>query len=144
MWRNDTQCKDMFMFPLKKLARKWIKLEQLERLRFENTTRRPIITPAMDLYQIPCHNKTKSNLQIPKICLNSNVRISQQPLYASHPLKLFDKMCEYEMDPASIMDGQTDSGRTTWSQYTPFQLRWSRGIRIYSAWSTKTLTCFIV
>ena len=45
-----------------------IKLEQLERLHSENTPGCPVITHTMDLYQIPCHNKTKSNLQIPKIC----------------------------------------------------------------------------
>ena len=46
------------------------KLEQLEWLRSKNTPRRPMITHTMDSYQIPCHNKTKSNLQIPKICQN--------------------------------------------------------------------------
>ena len=43
-------------------------LEQLERLRSENTPRCPMITHTMHSYQIPCHNKTKSKLQIPKIC----------------------------------------------------------------------------
>ena len=45
-----------------------IKLEQLERLRSENTPNRLMITHTMDSYQIPCHNKTKSKLQIPRIC----------------------------------------------------------------------------
>ena len=45
-----------------------LKLEQLECLLSENTPRRPMITHTMDSYQIPWHNKTKSKLQIPKIC----------------------------------------------------------------------------
>ena len=51
-----------------------------------------------------------------------------------HLLKLFDKICKYEMDPAGIVediertlfglqtDGQTDGridGQTKWNQYTP-------------------------
>ena len=46
----------------------FLKLEQLERLLSENTPCRPMITHTMDSYQIPCHNKTKSKLQIQKIC----------------------------------------------------------------------------
>ena len=44
------------------------KLEQIECLRSENTPRRPMITHTIDSYQIPCHNKTKSKLQIRNIC----------------------------------------------------------------------------
>ena len=40
------------------------KLEQLERLHSENTPSRPMITHTIDSYQIPCHSKTKSKLQI--------------------------------------------------------------------------------
>ena len=51
----------------------------------------------------------------------------------THLLKLLDKVCKYEMDPASIvedtewtrfcpqMDGQMDKW-TRWNQYTPFQV----------------------
>ena len=45
-----------------KVLKVLMKLEQLERLRSENTHRRPMITHTMDSYQIPCHNKTKSNV----------------------------------------------------------------------------------
>ena len=55
----------------------YAKLEQLECLPTENNTT-PLPHPPMitqithtidfDSYQIPCHNKTKSNLQIKKIC----------------------------------------------------------------------------
>ena len=47
-------------------ADSFIHLEQLERLRSENTPRRPIITHTTDSYQIPCHNKTKWKYWIPK------------------------------------------------------------------------------
>ena len=50
------------------------KLEQLECLHSENTPRRPMITYTMDSYQILCHNKTKSKLQITK---NSKIQISK-------------------------------------------------------------------
>ena len=39
-------------------------LEQLERLRFEDTPCRPMITHTIDSYWIPSQNKTKSKLQI--------------------------------------------------------------------------------
>ena len=55
---------DMIMSAIPILRRSYIKLEQLERLRSENTPRRPMITHTIDSYQIPCHNKTKSKLQI--------------------------------------------------------------------------------
>ena len=33
----------------------------------------------------------------------------EQLLHATHPLKLLDKMCKYDMDPMSIVE---DTGRT--------------------------------
>ena len=57
-------------------------------------------------------------------------------LHRRHTFGSCLKMCKYELDPASIVevtewtrfctqtDGQTD-GRTTWNQYSPFQLHWS-------------------
>ena len=42
--------------------------------------------------------KTKTKLQI-----------FEQPLHGTHLLKLLDKMCNYEMDPMSIVD---DTERT--------------------------------
>ena len=56
-------------------------------------------------------------------------------LHVTHLLKMFDKMCKYEIDPASVVedtkptwfcprDGQTDRW-TRWNQYTPFQISWS-------------------
>ena len=65
-----------------------------------------------------------------KIAKNSNFEILQETLYATHLLKLLDKLYKYEMDPtrtlsatertrdAGRMDRRTD-GRTEWNQYTP-------------------------
>ena len=44
------------------------KLEQLDCLRSENTPHCRMITHTIDSYQIPMQNKTKSKLQIWKIC----------------------------------------------------------------------------
>ena len=38
-------------------------------------------------------------------------------LHVTHFLKLLDKMCKYEMDPASIVDGRTDKVKPV---YPPF------------------------
>ena len=54
---SETQCRRIG-------GLRWHKLEQLERLRSEDTPRRPMVTHTMDPYQIPCHNKTTSKLQI--------------------------------------------------------------------------------
>ena len=63
----------------------------------------------------------------------------QETLYATHCLKLLDKMCKYEMDPtrtvgateqtrdAARTDGRTD-GRMEWNKYTPQQLHCAGGI----------------
>ena len=64
----------------------------------------------------------------------SNFRSLKQPLYATHLLKLLDKMCKYEMDPMSIVEDtertrfcpQTDR-RTRWNQYTPLSTSLKRG-----------------
>ena len=76
----------------------------------------------------------------------SNFWILKRALYATHLLKLLDKMCKYEMDPMSIVEDtertrfcpQTDrrtdrqTDRRTDGQgdtsIPPFQLRWSGGI----------------
>ena len=72
---------------------------------------------------------------------------AKRTLHATHRLKLLDKMCKCEMDPASIVegtewirfcpqwqtDGQTDGQRET--SIPPFQLRWRRSIIINWTWS---------
>ena len=47
-----------------------IELEQLECLRSEDTPRRLMITHTIESYWIPSQKKTKSKLQIQKICQN--------------------------------------------------------------------------
>ena len=49
-----------------------IKLEQLERLRSEDTPRRLMITHTIESYWIPSQKMTKSKLQILKIRQNLN------------------------------------------------------------------------
>ena len=104
------------------MFRPFNQLEQLERLRSELTPRHPMITHTSDSHQIPCQNTTKSKLQILKNSIK-NIQILRETLHATHLLKLFDKMCKYEMDPsrtvgatertqdAGRMDRRTD-GRT--------------------------------
>ena len=84
------------------------KLEQLERLRSEDT-------PAASWLPIPL---TKSQLQI------SNFWILKQALHTTHLLKLLDKMCKYEMDLMSIVE---DTEQTRFYPQTD-RLRWSGGI----------------
>ena len=91
----------------------WNKLEQLERLRSEDTPRRLVITHTIE----------------------SNFWILKRALHATHPLMLLDKMCKYEMDPMSIVEDtertrfcpQTDR-RTRWYQYTPLSTLLKRGV----------------
>ena len=99
------------------------KLEQLERLRSEDTPRRLMITHTIESYWIPSQKKTKSKLQIEK-----------RTLHATHLLKLLDKMCNYEIDPSIVEDTertrfcpQTDR-RTRWYQYTPLSTSLKRGV----------------
>ena len=106
------------------------KLEQLERLRSEDTPRRLMITHSIESYWIPSQKKTKSK---------SNFLILKQTLHGTHLLKLLDKMCKYEMDPTSIVedtertdsvhrrtDRQTD--KTRWNQYTPLSASLKREV----------------
>ena len=71
-----------------------------------------MITHTSVLHQIPSQNKTKSKLQILK---NSNFDILQETWYATHLLKLLDKMYKYEMDPTwtvGATERTRDAGRT--------------------------------
>ena len=80
-----------------------------------------MITRTIDSYQLPSQNKTKSKLQIWKICPKFYFKILHKALHATHHLKLLNKMCKYEMDLAGIVEvtertrfcPQTD-GRTKW------------------------------
>ena len=128
--------------------------------------RRLVITHTIDSYWIPS-KRTKSKLQIWRICKNFLFLILKPVVHAIHFLKLLDKMDNYAMDPASIVEA------TEWTQFCPqtdrrihrrtdgqgetsippFQLRWSGGynkvIFITAVLSpqngyTKKHTCIIV
>ena len=125
-----------------------IKLEQLERLRSEDTPRHPMITHTSDSHQIPKSKQDKVNVtNLKKLQKIQIFKISHKTLDATHLLKLIDKIYNYEMDPtrtvgstegtrdAGRMDGRTDGqtdGRTEWNQYTPQQLHCVEGIIISS------------
>ena len=99
---------------------------------FWDTPRRPMITHTRDSHQIQVKTRQSQSYKFKKIAKNSNFQILWATLHATHFLKLLDKMCKYETDPARTVgvtertqdagrtDGQTD-GRTEWNQYTPPQ-----------------------
>ena len=96
-----------------------------------------MITHSIESYLYPKSNEDKvkvTNLKnLPKF------QILKQTLHATHLLKLLDKMCNYEMDPTSIvedaertrfcpqMDRRTDGQGET--SIPPFQLHWSGGYK---------------
>ena len=107
-------------------------LKQLERLCSEDTPAAPWL-PIL-LIHIGSQVKTRQSYKFKEIAKTS-IFLFLKKIHMTHPLKLLDKMCKYEMDPLSIMEDteqtrfcpQTDR-RTRWNQYTPLQLRWARGI----------------
>ena len=103
-----------------------VQLEQLERLRSEDTPPPPhdypyywvILNPMSEEDKVKVTNlKNSSKFQI--------FIILKQTLHATHLLKLLDKICKYEMDLMSIVEDKertricphTDR-RTRWNQYT--------------------------
>ena len=100
---------------------------------------RPMITHTitMDSYQIPCHNKTNSKLQIPKICQTFKFCNN---LYTQHTfwsclircanMKWIRLVSLWKIQSGHDFvhrrtGGRQADGRTTWNQNTPFQLRWN-------------------
>ena len=63
-----------------------------------------MITHIIDSYCIPNQNNTKSKLQFNEFANTSFFFIFEKTLHATHLLKLFDKICKDEMDPASIVE----------------------------------------
>ena len=89
-----------------------IQLEQLERLRSEDIPRRPMITHTIDSSENKVEVTNWQNL--PKLHFFVI-------LHGTHLLMLFDKICKYEMDPASVVE---DTERT-W--FHPEKDRWTDG-----------------
>ena len=121
------------------------KLEQLESLRSMDT-------PAASWLPIPLGHigsqvkrRQSQSYKFKTFAKITIFLILKRALFATYLLKLLDKMCKYELDPMSIVENtertqfcpQTDR-RTRWYQYTPFQLRWSRG---YNKYPTKRGHC---
>ena len=97
-------------------------LEQLERLRSDDTPRRLMITHTIESYWIPSQKRQSQRYKFKEFAK------------ISHFLKLLDNMCKYEMDQTSIVEDtertrfcpQTDR-RTRWNQYTPASTSLKRG-----------------
>ena len=79
--------------------------------------------------------KTRQSYKFKEFVKTLNFLIlKKKTLHATHLLKLLDKECKNEMDPASIVE-DTERTRfcpqmdrqTRWNQYTPLQLCWAGG-----------------
>ena len=118
---------------LEKMTRHQFQLEQLERLRSEDTPHRLMITHTIESYWIQVKRRQSQSYKFKKFAKIANFWISKRALHATHLLKLLAKMCKYEIDPMSIVEDtertrfcpQTDR-RTRWYQYTPLStsLKW--------------------
>ena len=111
------------------------KLEQLERLRSEDTPAASWLpTPSSHIGSQGKRRQSQS-YKVKEFAKISFFWIFKQALHATYLLKLLDKMCKYEMDPISIVE---DTERTRFCPQTdrrtdgqgetsipPFQLRWS-------------------
>ena len=144
------------LFPMHIFFENSGKQEQLECLGSEYTLRYPMITHTIDSYWIQSKKKTKVKVAHWKDLSKLLFRILKKSLHTTHLLKLLDKMCKYEMDPASSVedsertrfcpqmdrwtDGRTD-GPTRWNQSTPLQLHWAGGIKS-SGLSKEILFCY--
>ena len=120
-----------------------MKLEQLERLRSEDTSAASWLPIPLSHIGSQVKRRQSQSHKIKKIAKISNFWILKWALHATHLLKLLDKMCKYEMDPMSILedtertrfypqtdrrtDGRTDR-RTRWYQYTPLSTSLKLGV----------------
>ena len=81
---------------------------------FWDTLRRPMITHTSNSHQIACQTRPSQSNKFYKIAKNTNFKILQK-LHVTHPLKLLNKMYEYDMDPNKTLGATKrtrDSGRT--------------------------------
>ena len=102
-------------------------LAQLECLHSEDTPCRPMITHTNDSYWIPSQNKTKSKLQILRICQNFIFFCFEKSLYATHLLNLLD-ICN-----GSIQSGHNSVHR--WTDRLPD--RWKSVLHIWYKYQVK-------
>ena len=134
----NTICKLWFLFTSMTFS---FQLEQLERLRSEDTTAASWLPIPLSHIGSQVKRRQSQSYKFKKFAKISNFWILKRALHATHLLKLLDKMCKYEMDPMSIVEDtertrfcpQTDrrtDGRTDGQGDTsipPYQLRWSGG-----------------
>ena len=130
------------LVPWKQISLKfWSKLEQLERLRFEDTPTTLWLPILLSHIGSQVKRRQSQSYKFKEFAKIPNFYILKQTLHMTHLLKLLDKMCKYmkwiqqallkiQSGHDSVhrqTDGQTDR-RTRWNQNTPFQLHWSEGI----------------
>ena len=78
-------------------------LEQLECLRSDDSPRCPMIPIVLIHIGSQVKTKQSQSYKFKNIAKTSIFDILQYTLHTTHLLKLPDKMCKYEMDPASIV-----------------------------------------
>ena len=113
------------------------KLEQLERLRSEDTPRRLMITHTIESYWIPSQKKTKSKIQILKIPQNfkfCNRHYTRHTFWSCLIRCANMKWIRWVL--LKIQSGHDSVHRRTDGQgdtsIPPFQLRWSEGYNYFS------------
>ena len=142
----------LFALSLLKMANSSIydKLQQLECMRSEIPPAAPWLPILVIHIRSHVIKRQSQRYKFQKCAKTSHFLILQQPIHATHLLKLLDKMGKYEIDLTSIAEdtertqfcpqteGQTD--RLTDGQMDgrcetiipPFQLRWSGGYNEYT------------
>ena len=135
LYWNDSQVYTHVWYIYIKL--KWLKLEQLERLRSEDIPTASWLPIPLSHIGSQVKRRQSQSYKFKEFAKISNFWILKQTLQTKRLLKLLDKMCKYEMDPMSIvedteraqfcpqMDRRTDGQGET--SIPPFQLRWSGG-----------------
>ena len=127
------------------------KLEQLERLRSEDTPPPPPPPPHdYPYYWLILDPKSKEDkVKVKNLKNLPKFQILKQTLHMAHLLQLLDKMCKYQMGPTNIvedteqtrfcpqMDRRTDrQGETS---KPPLQLCWNGGIMKLTSWNLKVI-----
>ena len=109
-------------------------LEQLECLHSEIPPASPWLPIVVNHIRSQVKTRQSQSYKFLKIAKNSNFEILQQTLYATHLLKLLNKMHKYEMDPtrtvgatertrdAGRMDGRTSTDGQRETTLQPFNL----------------------
>ena len=91
------------------------KLEQLERLRSEDTPATPWLPTLLSHIGSQVKIRQSQSYKFKEFAKISNCWILKQSFHATYLLKLLHKMCKYEMDPTSIVE---DTERTPFCPQT--------------------------